>query len=182
MTTKSSSGGQDTVHVPSSTPWGAPDGSAARRGTLNHVRLTVTDVGVAEPFYALIADHFGLELVERDEQRLAWAAPLNGDSLQWLILANAHADALHDRHDRYSPGLQHIAFNVESRDGVDELYRSALAADISVERAPEEYDYEEGYYAVFLRDPDGIVIEAVHVPVQGSRTYWSSFESSQKPV
>ena len=30
--------------------------------------------------------------------------------------------------------------------------------------APAEYDYEPGYYAVFVRDPDAFKLEVVHIP------------------
>jgi catechol 2,3-dioxygenase-like lactoylglutathione lyase family enzyme len=33
-----------------------------------------------------------------------------------------------------------------------------------IESEPAEYDYREGYYAVFFDDPDGIKLELQHVP------------------
>jgi catechol 2,3-dioxygenase-like lactoylglutathione lyase family enzyme len=56
----------------------------------------------------------------------------------------------------------HIAFAAASREEVDEVHRAALQAGVEVLHAPREWpEYHPGYYAVFLRDPDGHNVEAV---------------------
>jgi catechol 2,3-dioxygenase-like lactoylglutathione lyase family enzyme len=63
-----------------------------------------------------------------------------------------------------APGFHHFAFNVEARDQVDAFYELLLKAKAEILDAPDEYDYEQGYYAVFFRDPNGFKLEVVHVP------------------
>ncbi len=56
----------------------------------------------------------------------------------------------------------HLAFRAADRDAVDEVHRAAVSAGTEVLHAPREWpEYHPGYYAVFLRDPDGHNVEAV---------------------
>jgi catechol 2,3-dioxygenase-like lactoylglutathione lyase family enzyme len=57
----------------------------------------------------------------------------------------------------------HIAFSAPDRPAVDAVHEAAVAAGVEVLHAPREWpEYHPGYYAVFLRDPDGHNVEAVH--------------------
>ena len=57
----------------------------------------------------------------------------------------------------------HVAFRVPDRAAVDAVHEAAVAAGVEVLHAPREWpEYHPGYYAVFLRDPDGHNVEAVH--------------------
>jgi len=57
----------------------------------------------------------------------------------------------------------HLALTAPSRAAVDEVYRAAVASDVEVLHAPRIWpEYHPGYYAVFLRNPDGNNVEAVH--------------------
>ncbi|MTD14435.1 VOC family protein [Nakamurella sp. YIM 132087] len=57
----------------------------------------------------------------------------------------------------------HFAFAAGGRDEVDAVHQAALDAGVEVLHAPREWpEYHPGYYAVFLRDPDGHNVETVH--------------------
>ncbi len=57
----------------------------------------------------------------------------------------------------------HVAFRAPDRAAVDAVHEAAVAAGVEVLHAPREWpEYHPGYYAVFLRDPDGHNVEAVH--------------------
>ena len=57
----------------------------------------------------------------------------------------------------------HVAFGAPDRAAVDAVHEAAVAAGVEVLHAPREWpEYHPGYYAVFLRDPDGHNVEAVH--------------------
>lgn len=61
-----------------------------------------------------------------------------------------------------APREDHIAFAATSREQVDAVHAAAAAAGAEVLHAPREWpEYHPGYYAVFLRDPDGHNVEAV---------------------
>lgn len=55
----------------------------------------------------------------------------------------------------------HLAFQAKDRAMVDAFYHAALAAGGVDNGAPGERSYHPGYYACFVRDPDGNNIEAV---------------------
>ena len=68
-------------------------------------------------------------------------------------------------HDRYSPGLHHIAWSAADRADVDALYELLIEIGAEILDAPAEYPrYGNGYYAVFFADPDGLKLEYVHWP------------------
>jgi catechol 2,3-dioxygenase-like lactoylglutathione lyase family enzyme len=57
----------------------------------------------------------------------------------------------------------HVALGAPSRAAVDAVHAAALDAGAEVLHAPREWpEYHPGYYGVFLRDPDGNNVEAVH--------------------
>ena len=56
----------------------------------------------------------------------------------------------------------HIAFRADSHALVDAFYKAALAAGGRDNGPPGLRPYGESYYAAFVLDPDGHIIEAVH--------------------
>lgn len=56
----------------------------------------------------------------------------------------------------------HIAFAAESRSAVDAFFAAAREAGAEVLHEPRLWpEYHAGYYAAFVRDPDGNNVEAV---------------------
>ena len=60
-------------------------------------------------------------------------------------------------------GIEHIAFQVDTRGEVDEAHGRCLHAGVGIQTAPEDlYAYAgEDPYSFFAFDPDGIRIEVV---------------------
>ena len=57
----------------------------------------------------------------------------------------------------------HLALRAPDRSAVDAVHEAAASAGAEVLHAPREWpEYHPGYYGVFLRDPDGHNVEAVH--------------------
>lgn len=138
-------------------------------GSINHLRLTVTDIRRAERFYRPLMRFMEYELCDCQENRLAWAK-WSPSGVFWFILTGARQDTKPARHDLLSPGFHHLAWNADSRGQVDEFYRLLVENGATVLDAPAEYDYEPGYYAVFFTDPDGMKLEFMHVPGQPPAT------------
>ncbi len=135
-----------------------------KTGSMNHLRLTVSDIPRAEAFYDPLLRFMGYELAEKSEERLAWKMPSPAGNRQWVILSVASEEGRRRKHDRYSPGLHHFAWNADSREEVDDLHDLLVRQGANVQDVPKEYDYSPGYYAVYFRDPDNIKLEVVHVP------------------
>lgn len=130
-------------------------------GTVNHITLTVQDIAASEPFYSAFLGFMGYEQVEKTPEFIMWWIP--GGSA--VLITPANPDSLNQRHDRYSPGLHHLAFNAESREQINQFHQLLIEIGATVLDAPAEYNhYAPGYYAVFFADPDGIKLELVHMP------------------
>ena len=151
-------------------------------GSINHLRLTVTDITRARHFYDPLLRFLGYRLVERSDTRLAWAGFAAHGNLHWLIISAADSEHRHTSHNRYSPGFHHLAFNADSRAEVDDFYHLLVEQNAHVTDPPAEYDYEPEYYAVFFADPDGLKLELVHVPTESSRAYWQAFIDRAGPI
>jgi catechol 2,3-dioxygenase-like lactoylglutathione lyase family enzyme len=66
--------------------------------------------------------------------------------------------------DRYRLGVHHLCFAAGSREQVDERAAWLREQDAQIESGPGEYEYSEGYYAVFFHDPDGMKLEIAYIP------------------
>ncbi|MEW5857841.1 MAG: VOC family protein [Cyanobacteriota bacterium] len=130
-------------------------------GTVNHLALTVSDRAKSELFYDAILQFIGYQQVEKNDEFIMWWSKDAGA----ILIYAANPDSANKVHDRYSPGLHHLAFNADSREQVDNLYKLLFDLNATVLDPPAEYNhYAPGYYAVFFADPDGMKLELVHMP------------------
>ncbi|GAB3353641.1 VOC family protein [Modestobacter lapidis] len=122
---------------------------------LDHLGLQAADVGAATTFYCQVFAAVGLREAVRHETPAGDVVGLCGpEGFPDLWLAP-----------REAPGSRpvHLALTAPSREAVDAVHTAALAAGAEVLHAPRVWpEYHPGYYAVFLRDPDGNNVEAVH--------------------
>ena len=89
----------------------------------------------------------------------------SGQAAPTIGIFKARGENAGRRHDRYSPGLHHVAWQAESRADVDGLYQLLLQMGAHVLDAPADYpQYGDGYYAVMFADPDGLKLEYVYEP------------------
>lgn len=88
-----------------------------------------------------------------------------GDAFCSIGILSARGENADRKHDRYSPGLHHIAWNAASRNDVDAMYAHLLRIGATILDPPATYpQYGPTYYAVFFADPDGLKLEYVHKP------------------
>jgi glyoxylase I family protein len=139
------------------------------RGTINHIDLTVIDPARSLTFYEAVLGFMGYRRASAHERGYDFDLVRPNGTFCSIGIMRAEGAGRARAHDRYSPGLHHLAWSAESRADVDRMY--ALLRDIgaTVLDAPAEYPrYGEGYYAVFFADPDGLKLEFVHWPKPGS--------------
>jgi glyoxylase I family protein len=135
------------------------------RGSLSHVDLTVADLKSSVEFYDRVLGRLGYRrLDDAGAGAPCWGISDAGGGFFTIALKPARPESETIRHDRYSPGLHHLAFHADSREDVDAFYGFLLDIGATVLDAPAEYDYTPGYYAVFFADPDGIKLEVVFEP------------------
>jgi len=133
---------------------------------LHHVDLTVSDPVASRPLYELFLGHAGFALKSAGDD---WAGfGLGGKRYPCITLLKATGPGAGRSHDRYSPGLHHLALRARSREDVDALYTKLVAFGATILDPPAEYpEYGAGYYAVFFADADGLKLEYVFTPPEG---------------
>jgi catechol 2,3-dioxygenase-like lactoylglutathione lyase family enzyme len=135
------------------------------RGSINHLDLTVSDLAVSLPFYDSVLGQLGFTRLEPppgSTARPAWHHQDPTLRLFSIALCEARPDAV--PHDRFSPGLHHLAFQAESRADVDGFHRFLVESGVRILDPPADYPhYGPVYYAVFFADPDGLKLELVHM-------------------
>jgi catechol 2,3-dioxygenase-like lactoylglutathione lyase family enzyme len=128
---------------------------------IQHVDLAVSDVERSLDFYRELLGPLGLlEYARLRSYR-------GTEEIVYLefgrsFLGIRPADGGEYRH--YDVGLEHIAFQVDTRQEVDEAFDRCVATGTTIESAPQEHYVErevEDYYSFFAFDPDGIRVEVV---------------------
>jgi glyoxylase I family protein len=132
------------------------------RGFVHHIDLSVRDIAKAKPFYARVLGFMGYVAGEDYGDRgqdfdLRTEAGFSSIGVRVSEGPNAART-----HDRYAPGLHHLAWSATSRADVDACYALLLEIGATILDAPADYpQYGPGYYAVFFADPDGLKLEYV---------------------
>ncbi len=128
---------------------------------IQHIDLAVADVERSLAFYDAMLGPLGLTEYDRTPSYRGT------EEVVYLQFGRSFfgirpADGGTYRH--YDVGLEHLAFQVDTRAEVDDAYERCIAAGGRIESGPQEHyvDREaEDYYAFFAFDPDGIRIEVV---------------------
>ncbi len=122
---------------------------------LDHVGVQAADVESSLAFYlstfAAIGIREAMRFQDGDDPVVGLAGP-DGAPTFWLSPARgAETRELH------------VAFQAADRAAVDAVHEAAVRGGVEVLHAPREWpEYHPNYYGVFLRDPDGHNVEAVH--------------------
>jgi catechol 2,3-dioxygenase-like lactoylglutathione lyase family enzyme len=139
------------------------------RGFVNHIDLTVADPERSRPFYEKVLGFMGYRCGADHDRGYDFDLVTRGGFASVGIVRATGENAAR-RHDRYSPGLHHLAWTAGDRADVDRMYALLLEIGAQILDPPAEYPkYGQGYYAVFFADPDGLKLEYVHWPKQLSK-------------
>jgi catechol 2,3-dioxygenase-like lactoylglutathione lyase family enzyme len=120
---------------------------------LDHVDFAVRDLERSRAFYAAALAPLGIEpLIETDRADGKRGTGFGRDGVARFYIGGGPPPA----------GRLHVAFAAQSRDAVDAFHRAAIAAGGKDHGKPGlRPRYDENYYAAFVIDPDGHVVEAV---------------------
>jgi catechol 2,3-dioxygenase-like lactoylglutathione lyase family enzyme len=122
---------------------------------LDHLALQCTDVDAAATFYTRVFAAAGVREAMRFPGPGGAVVGLAGPDGQPRLWLGALVD------DGARP--VHLALSAPSREAVDAVHAAAVEAGVEVLHAPRVWpEYHPDYYGVFLRDPDGNNVEAVH--------------------
>ena len=129
---------------------------------INHVDLTVSDMARSRAFYEPVMRYWGYEII-RDAPDEIIFSQADAAGVTSFALHPARPESAEKKHDRYAPGLHHLAFDAASREEVDALTLMLREIGAEILDPPAVY-YEPDYYAVFFADPDGLKLEFAHTP------------------
>lgn len=132
------------------------------RGVMHHIDLTVTDPAASAPLYATVLSFMGYAHRQEFEWRLTTPAGHTSVSLNPAQGVRAGRP-----HDRYAPGLHHLAWRAETREDVDRFHALLQEIGATILDAPADYpqyNSGNGYYAVFFTDADGLKLEYAWTP------------------
>lgn len=121
----------------------------------DHISVGVADLERATAFYNAALSVLGYVRLFKNERAVSYGPDgFKGEAPFTIIQHGSEAR---------SPGAGfHLAFAALNREAVDRFHRAALLAGGTDEGAPGiRENYEPGYYAAFVRDPDGHRLEAV---------------------
>ncbi len=122
-----------------------------------HISLGVSDIERSRSFYGAVLQPLGYRLLYEVKE------PTGITSLGWGLHFPELWTNLPLGRAAPHPGVGvHVAFHAPSAGSVDDFYRAALSAG-GADNGPPGYraDYDPGYYAAFVTDPDGNHLEAM---------------------
>ncbi|HWK95924.1 MAG TPA: VOC family protein [Pseudolabrys sp.] len=120
---------------------------------IDHVSIAVRDLANATRFYEAVLGAIGMTAIDVREATVGFGKQY---SEFWINLRSGMMPV-------EAGSGAHVCFRARSTDMVDAFYAAALKAGGTSDGAPglRPHDGEGGYYAAFIRDPDGNRIEAV---------------------
>ena len=136
---------------------------------IQHVDLAVRDVERSLVFYSALLGPLGLE--ERFRVR-TYRGTEDVVYLEYGVQGFGLRPADDGSYRYHGVGLEHLAFEVDRADEVDEAHERCIAAGGRIQSPPGHHYVEDGedYYAFFAFDPDGIRIEVFAWPSSPYRT------------
>ncbi|HEY6994318.1 MAG TPA: VOC family protein [Xanthobacteraceae bacterium] len=119
---------------------------------IDHVSVAVRDLDRATRFYRAVLGAIGYDELEARPLTVGFGRKYPEF---WINLRSAMAPVAPD-------SGAHVGLRVRTTELVDAFHAAALAAGGTSDGAPGlRPQHGEGYYAAFIRDPDGNRIEAV---------------------
>jgi catechol 2,3-dioxygenase-like lactoylglutathione lyase family enzyme len=122
---------------------------------IDHLVLSVGDFTRSKDFYDKLLRFLGFKLKYDYADMAGWS---NGKTLFWIAAADANGKK--HKYRKGDIGFHHYAFELSSRDDVDELGAFLEKNEMTVVDPPGEY-YDSNYYAVYFTDPDGMKLEGM---------------------
>jgi catechol 2,3-dioxygenase-like lactoylglutathione lyase family enzyme len=128
-----------------------------------HIQLTVSDLAKSRAFWGPLFELFEMKVVYDDSAVFYGVGGRTG-----VCLSLAPPEHRSERFQQGRVGLHHLCFRVRAREDVDALHAFLRERGAHVVHPPEEGPWAPGYYSVLFEDPDGIRVEANHVPGKGN--------------
>lgn len=137
------------------------------RGLVHHIDLTVSDLAASRRFYDAVLGFLGYRRTVDYDDGTDWDLVQSDPAVPFhsIGVVAARGPGRDRVHDRYSPGLHHLAWASDSREDVERMHAMLLSIGATILDPPADYpQYSPDYHAVFFADPDGLKLEYVWSP------------------
>lgn len=139
---------------------------------IDHIHITVSDIDRAEKFYDKLMLILGFDLnnkeidvVDEHEYKII-EYHSNNFSFGIVNCRSAYREEIINR--RKPGSLHHLAFHVDSRSEVDDIYQQIKGIGVDIVHEPKMYpEYCNDYYALFFKDSEGTKYEIVNFNRKG---------------
>lgn len=128
-----------------------------------HIAINVCNFEACSQFYRKLFDYLEMRLVYDAENIIYGVGSRTG-----IVVNRVPKEFQSDVFQQNRSGLHHFCFRARSNADIDALYAFLIQIEAKIIRAPEPGPWADGYYSVLFEDPDGIRIEANHVPGKGN--------------
>jgi len=121
---------------------------------IDHIYITVSDLERSAIFYDSVMKVLGFKKNKfnlNNEEHIQYFNRYFG-----YVIRPARSKS---EHNSYAPGLHHLCMRVNSKEEVQEIANSLIKKGIMVSKPKLYSEYAHDYYAIFLKDPDGIELE-----------------------
>ena len=130
------------------------------KASLYHIQLNVSDAQRSLPFYKDLFAYLGYKIIDESIEHIGVS---NETTDFWIIETEAQYKKVPFH--RKNTGINHLAFNVGSKENVDKFYEEFLKKNTisALYESPKIFpEYSPNYYAVFFEDPDQIKLEVMY--------------------
>jgi catechol 2,3-dioxygenase-like lactoylglutathione lyase family enzyme len=130
-----------------------------------HIQLTVNEFAACRDFYSRLFAWLEMRVIFDSDQVFYGVGSRTG-----IAICPADTQFRTERFEQRRIGLHHFCLRARRREDVDALHVFLRSIGARIVHPPEEASWAPGYYSVLFEDPDGIRIEANHVPGKGNLT------------
>ena len=130
-------------------------------GMLHHLELNVANLEQSVAFWGWLLEYLGYEVYQTWDNGRSWQL-----GATYLVLVQVEEPFSETSYHRKQVGLNHLAFQVETTDEVDQIAQLLVENNIKM-LYQERYPYAGGpeHYAVYFEDPNRIKVEIVATTV-----------------
>ncbi|MEG6591123.1 MULTISPECIES: VOC family protein [Paenibacillus] len=124
---------------------------------IHHVEINVSDLQTSRAFWDWIFQELGYSVYQDWDQGVSWRS-----GTTYLVFVQTEANYLDIPYHRKRVGLNHLAFQANSKEQVDRMTKHLEERGVPIlykDRHP--YAGGPGHYAVFFEAPDRIKVEIV---------------------
>ena len=137
-----------------------------------HIQITVSNFEKCCSFYRKLFAFLEMKLIFDSDEVIYGVGSRTG-----ILVRGASNEFKGESFQQQRIGLHHYCFRARCNEDIDKLYEFLREIQAKIIHAPQSGPWAPNYYSILFEDPDGIRIEANHVPGK-----WNLDPSIQLPL